>query len=277
MAKATYDESQLSGAERLRLRQNNSANFRQAMYDDAHERFMARREAFIRRNPNAVNSLERQSVLGRANQMEDEDRMREHEKEMVKEKNAGELAVAQEKRMGMKEQGADAAAQNKEAAIRAAEKQWNAQKDIAKTNAESEKHKATTQAEAQKDIAKTDAEAKKTVAKTQADAVVQTGEQKNGYTDENGVYHPGSDVEAAKVQGAAAVAAAREQRINAAQTQQNKEDIEREKLIQKNIAAMIKKDQYRGWTAEQLRAAAEKMTNVSQYDRSSKPGSLKVS
>ena len=250
------DEKKLTDRERLMLRQNQERDFRHAMDMAAHDRFMERRAGFIKSNPGAVSRDERNSVLRYVNKREDEDRLRQHEKEMLQEKNAGELAVAQEKRAGMREQGADAAAQNKEAAIDAAEKQWAAQKDIAETNANAEKHKADTQAEAQKAVAATQADAQKSVAKTQADAAVDTGEQKHGYIDKDGVYHPGSDVEAAKV----AAQAAKETRLEAAQARAadnaRADEKDHDKLVQRYFAAI--KSKHQTWTTEQILAEAEK-------------------
>lgn len=120
-----------------------------AQRDAAHERFMASRRRFAEANPNAMSPQEyRQTMFGNA---EDKGGLMAHEKEMLKEKSAadielqgkkneGELAVAQEKRAGMREQGADAAKANAEAAQAVAEREWATKQSIAELENETKRY-----------------------------------------------------------------------------------------------------------------------------------------
>lgn len=98
-----------------------------------------------------------------------------HEKDMLREKSAadlelqgkkneGELAVAQEKRAGMREQGADAAQATAEAAMKTAELEWATKKGIAEMDAETKK-----------DVAGMELEGKKYGADAQVDAETERG------------------------------------------------------------------------------------------------------
>ncbi len=71
----------------------------------AHERYMARRRAFVERNPLAVPGEERR----RLQLQEDRGSLRAHEMAMLDKRNAGNLAVAKENRGAAREQGLDAA------------------------------------------------------------------------------------------------------------------------------------------------------------------------
>ena len=111
----------------------------------AHERFMESQRRFAEANPNAMSPQEyRQIMFGNA---EDKDGLKAHEREMLRQKNVadldlqslkneGELAVAGEKRAGMREQGSVAAMENAEAAQRAAEIEWATKKEIASMDLE---------------------------------------------------------------------------------------------------------------------------------------------
>ena len=74
-----------------------------------HERRMQRRINFIESNPMAVSPQERSLLLGRRRQMEDEDRLRKHEMDMLDKRNAGQLDVAKANAEGLKNQGLGAA------------------------------------------------------------------------------------------------------------------------------------------------------------------------
>lgn len=74
-----------------------------------HERRMQRRINFIESNPMAVSPQERSLLLGRRRQMEDEDRLRKHEMEMLDKRNAGQLDVAKANAEGLMNQGRGAA------------------------------------------------------------------------------------------------------------------------------------------------------------------------
>lgn len=142
------DESELTGAQRLRLRQERNERFRQTMLNSAHERYEQGRKNFIERNPNAVNPWERAQYLN--GNAADTRGLMAHEREMLREKNAGELAVAEQKRYGMKEQGSDAARANAEAAQRAAELEWATKKEIASMDLEGKKYGADKDLEGKK-------------------------------------------------------------------------------------------------------------------------------
>ena len=144
-----------------------------AQRNAAHERFMESRRNFAEANPNAMSPQERRQIMfGNA---EDKGGLMMHEKEMLREKNAGELAVAQEKRAGMREQGSDAAAANAEAAQRTAEIEWAGRKGIAEMEADSKRYIADKDAETKTHIADKDFEGKRYGYDTQFDIAEQQG------------------------------------------------------------------------------------------------------
>jgi len=100
----------------------------------AQARFRAQRKNFVLNNPNAVSHFEAKRTLAQ----EDLRGLREHEMAMLNANNEREIAVAHEKRLGMAEQGKDAAQINADALrdventkLTAAEKELATKKDIA--------------------------------------------------------------------------------------------------------------------------------------------------
>lgn len=109
-----------------------------------------------------------------------------HEKDMLREKSAadlelqgkkneGELAVAQEKRAGMREQGADAAQATAEAALKTAELEWAMKREIAGMDLEGKKYGADRDLEGKKYGYDQDLEGKKYGADAQVDAETERG------------------------------------------------------------------------------------------------------
>lgn len=150
----------------------------------AQERFGDSRRRFVERNPGAVSTQEyRQVMFGNA---EDKGGLMAHERDMLREKSAadlelqgkkneGELAVAQEKRAGMREQGADAARANADAALKTAELEWATKKEIAGMDLEGKKYGADRDLEGKKYGYDQDLEGKKYVADAQVDAETERG------------------------------------------------------------------------------------------------------
>lgn len=119
----------------------------------AHERRMASRSRFIEGNPGAVSPQERAGVMqwqhnqgltGR------ESALQQHEIDMLKRRGAIDLGVAEQKRLGMREQGSAAAEANGRwgldieeqrgaNALTLAEKEWAKKKEIAEIDAKSRK------------------------------------------------------------------------------------------------------------------------------------------
>ena len=106
----------ITAAERKMALAGNSFNNRNNQIADlaaaAHERHMASRARFIEGNQNAVSPQERAGVMqwqhnqgltGRERAIQD------FERGMARDRIKGDVAVAREKRLGMKEQGSDAA------------------------------------------------------------------------------------------------------------------------------------------------------------------------
>ncbi|MBR2921474.1 MAG: hypothetical protein IKC27_09000 [Kiritimatiellae bacterium] len=71
----------------------------------AHERFMARKKAYVMRNPSAVPVREREMLLGDIQR----EGLRKHEMDMLDKRNVGNLDVARENRGAAREQGVEAA------------------------------------------------------------------------------------------------------------------------------------------------------------------------
>lgn len=83
----------------------------------AHERFMARKKAYVMRNPSAVPVREREMLLGDIQR----EGLRKHEMDMLDKRNENALAVAKENRGASREQGLDAANATANANIRLGE------------------------------------------------------------------------------------------------------------------------------------------------------------
>lgn len=117
----------------------------------AHERRMASRSRFIEGNPGAVSPQERASVMQWKNDQGltgRERALQQHEMDMLKQRGAIDLGVAEQKRLGMREQGSAAAEANGRFgleteklrganALTLAEKEWAGKKEIAEIEAKS--------------------------------------------------------------------------------------------------------------------------------------------
>lgn len=68
---------------------------------EAHERFMARKKAYVMRNPSAVPVREREMILGDIQR----EGLRKHEMDMLDKRNAGMIAVAEKNAEGLRNQG----------------------------------------------------------------------------------------------------------------------------------------------------------------------------
>ena len=132
----TYDERLLTGSQRLRLRENNDANFRHAMNNQAHERFVERRLGFVGNHGGAVSPFERNALSGEADRLgfgpraADQRRLMDHEMDMLKQKGEDEVRVAEKKRLGMREQGQGAAEANANASITNNKREWETRERI---------------------------------------------------------------------------------------------------------------------------------------------------
>lgn len=67
----------------------------------AHERFMARKKAYVMRNPSAVPVREREMLLGDIQR----EGLRKHEMDMLDRRNAGMITVAEKNAQGLRDQG----------------------------------------------------------------------------------------------------------------------------------------------------------------------------
>ncbi|MBR2981663.1 MAG: hypothetical protein IKC80_00380 [Kiritimatiellae bacterium] len=156
----------------------------------AHERAMQRRREFIERNPFAVSPFERKAVLGDHQARQDQAELRQHEIDMVNEKNRGAIGVAAKNAEGMANQGVRAAEINagvREREIDAGLKkhelematnkdiakiQSNTQTDIAAGNNLTTLKTAELQGKTQKEIAELQGKTQESIAGKQADATV---------------------------------------------------------------------------------------------------------
>lgn len=100
-------------------------------------------------------------VYRQAKQWEDESNLRAHERKMLEQQGANELAVAEQKRFGMKEQGMDAAGIAAKTELAKAEEEWGARKSIAQTDAETKRYGFDKDFEGKKYGADKDLEGKK--------------------------------------------------------------------------------------------------------------------
>lgn len=138
MARFKFDdeENRLSSRELSMIKQARQNDLRNTLAADAHERRMESRQRFIESNPNAVSPWERQSTLGYARQQAERRSLQEHEMDMLKQHGENDFRVAEQKRLGMENQGVGAAKINAKAGITNTEREWAGRKSIAGTQAE---------------------------------------------------------------------------------------------------------------------------------------------
>ena len=83
----------------------------------AHERFMARKKAYVMRNPSAVPVREREMILGDIQR----EALRKHEMDMLDRRVWADISIAKENRGAEREQGMEAAKVKAEAAVKLGE------------------------------------------------------------------------------------------------------------------------------------------------------------
>lgn len=83
----------------------------------AHERFMARKKAYVMRNPSAVPVREREMILGDIQR----EALRKHEMDMLDKRVRADISIAEENRGAAREQGSEAARVKAEADIKLGE------------------------------------------------------------------------------------------------------------------------------------------------------------
>ena len=249
-------EDRLTGGERLMLEQNRRANFRAEMENAAHERHMRRRQNFIESNPGAVSPWERQAIVGRAQAVDDRNRLMTHEMDMLEQRGRNDFAVAGERTRGLVGQGAEAAK------VRA-----EADKEAARINAESLERRAGIEAEWRKHAADQEAAWRSEQTrlglegeKYKADAASDAAEAQHGYIDKTGTYHPGEGVAIAERRAAADVEAARAAReaeaARFAMVRQDRIDAATERRIDTEVANLRKDPKNKEKSEEDLRAMA---------------------
>ena len=196
--------------QRIVNEQMRSVNREQARNDAWHEANMrARRRRLESRaeiamaDPGRFSPFERNALIEWRKRNEP-DALRQHELNMLQQQGKNELAVAEQKRFGMREQGRDAA-------------EWGFKGEEVKGEYGLKQHEVD--AAAKTNIALTEAGASRYAADRGAEA----SKSQHGYFDEKGVYHPGSNVVAAEAQARAAAAekeqkrALEEQKLRAAE------------------------------------------------------------
>jgi hypothetical protein len=107
-AQAEFNANNTVHAQNVAREQADNNVMREAA-SSAHERFMQSRRQFIERNPNAVSPFEFAATMGYKRGEQNPAALRAHELNMLREKNAGEIAVAEKKAQGMENQGRAAA------------------------------------------------------------------------------------------------------------------------------------------------------------------------
>lgn len=185
----------ISARELQNLRNQRLAEERQA----AHQRFMEGRTHFIESNPGAVSRQERAAVTNWQHQQGltgRETALQAHELEMLKEKNAGELAIQREKTVGMREQGLSAARENNRGL-------WDLQ--IARDNNQSAIEKTKLELESQEKQQQAGLLTQQEIAMAGQEAEREKSRAQFGYFDEKGNYVAGSQVNAEGERGDASV------------------------------------------------------------------------
>ena len=158
----------------------------------AHERRMASRSRFIEGNPGAVSPQERAGVMQwQQNQglTGRESALQQHEMDMLKQRGAIDLGVAEQKRLGMREQGSAAAEANGRFgletekqrganALTLAEKEWAGKKEIADIGLKQHELEWGNGGGRER-IAKIEGSSKVDAARAQAEAAAEQQAQKN--------------------------------------------------------------------------------------------------
>jgi len=194
-----FDDANNKRIANMDMRGVNREQARNDAWHEANMRARARRlEAraeIARTDPGRFSPFERNALLGLQHTKQGDiplvDRqergvLRQHELNMLQQQGKNELAVAEQKRFGMREQGRDAA-------------EWGFKGEEVK--AKTGLTQAELDATAKTRIAELDTEAKK----YGADRGLEASKSQHGYFDEKGVYHPGGNVAVAEASGKAAL------------------------------------------------------------------------
>lgn len=195
------------------------------VYGRARARRLEARADIAMADPGRFSPFERKALIDWRNRNEP-NALRQHELNMLQQKGKDEIAVAEQKRFGMKEQGADAA-------------EWGFKGKEVEGEYGLKQHEID--AAAKTNVATIEAGA----SKYGADRVSEASKSQHGYFDEKGVYHPGSNVAAAKAQAEAAAAekeqkrALEEQKLRAAEEKEkNRLKLQYDRLEAKDKASV---------------------------------------
>ena len=227
----------------------------------ARERRLAENAQIARGETGRFSSFERNALLGMqhtkngdiALQDRQERRgLQDFEMARLRQQGENEFRVAEQKRLGMKEQGADAAGIHAKSELEKAQAEWDARQKIAGIEADTKKYGFDKDAEAKKYGFDKDAEAKKYGADATVD--VATEQAKGALEVEKERGKTLREVEGIKQSGAVGVAT-QQARVAAAQ-QARKDNQNTEMLLQRERASLRKA--HPGWTDEQIDAAARK-------------------
>ena len=242
----------------------------------ARERRLRERQMIARSDPGRFSSFERNALLGMQHtksgdialqDRQEREGLREHEMDMLKQQGENAFREAEQKRFGMKEQGADAAIAHKEAELGKAEEEWATREKIAGIDAETKRYGFDKDAETRKYGFDKDLEGKKYGADATVD--VATEQAKGALAVEKERGQALRDVESVRA------------RIMKAQQEHNEgrqNDRWRETQTIKimNSLRNDKSGKYRNMTPEQLRAIAEKMVGGNGEGGGPKEGDVKT-
>lgn len=251
---ARQNPDKLTPMERARLTNWQERQERQEAFNAAHDRFMQNRAHSIEADPNSVSPQERRSTLDYMRQREAEDRMRAHERGMLRDRIRGDVRIAEEKHRGMEGQGMEAARVNAEASMRNADQEATTRWYLADKEAEWRMHGADQDAAMRREAARMGLEGEKYKADRQLDAA----EAQHGYHDTAGNYHPGGNAVVAATQERIAAA----QQAAAAAAQQRTDGLKRQQMLQNEMAKL--RQQYKDKTQEELLAMARR--NIAAYE-----------
>lgn len=262
----SLDEDRLTAEERRRLNEQRRLNFQQDMRDAAHNRFMQGRAGFIERNPGAVSPEERDSVLS-ATSRDGAARLRRHEKDMLRQQGENEFRVAEQKRLGMENQGVGAANARGAWDFKVEQERGKNALDLEKERGSSALTLEERRIAGQKDIADIDAGVKrygfdKGLETEKARQEGETGRARleHGYYNEYNIPMAGSRERVAKIQSDAAekeAARAREERIAQTQAQLAQKSAQaREDNIRKQMNTMAKDSVFAKLPPEEQRKRA---------------------
>lgn len=248
------DENKLSERERLMLQQERQRDFEHQRYMAAQQRAFDRNVAFAMKHPNAINDNERKLYLGDRAQKQSW----AHEIQMLRQQGENDFRVAEQRRMGMENQGMGAAEANGRWGLEIEKQRGASALTLEERRLAGQKDLAEIDARARENIARTGLESEKYKADMSHKSVVDTNDANFDIEVERGK----NAAEIARENRIAAAAAKEEAQQERLQAADNKNNQAQEERIRKTIHDLRMQPGGNNLSDEELRSKAMRQLGI---------------